>query len=322
MRNSCPEPKNIVSDFVLAFGLLAIITVISLVIGLCAPKEASADHGVVRCGTEGVKACLLTVSPFVTNIVKAQHEVTWCVNLRGQQYPGFRSQVAEVMARYAADLRLPEREVAYPDNQTSLSCLVRHDMRDDHPCGNCSAWVYVENYPILIEYNAQTGYVHFFTTIGHELGHAFCLLDEHYDKIKFRSFILTFGYWIHGLPTVMDVGTPLLAAFAPFGIWSLTAYDLARCSETLARDVNPAPPCEGPVDAAWGGRWDSCLKRWVGPDGWSFEPSTGYWYNPRGVAEWGATDPSWGGRWNLILKRWVAPGASFFDPETGIWSKN
>ena len=174
------------------------------------------------------------------------------------------------MDQYAYDLGLAgAREVPYPVSPADLSCLVRNDMRDDHPCGGCGAWIYTHNYPMLIEYNAKAGYSYWHSTIGHEDGHGFCLEDEHYDKANFRSWILTYGDWIvPGRPTVMDVGTFLLSEYAPLGIWYLTEYDLERCAETAHRAIGTVtqPPF------------------YVAPDGWMWEFATEIWYDSRGIA--------------------------------------
>lgn len=303
--------------FVAGFG-------IALLLALNTLGSAQADHGVVVCGNGGMKACLAKASPFVNQVVKPGGEVTYCINPRGLQYPGFRSQVIDVVGRWALDLRATSREVPYPESVTNSSCLVRNDMRDNHPCGNCGAWVYTQNLPVLIEYNVNTGYSRWDSTIGHEVGHMYCLLDEHYDKVNFRSWILTYGVWQHGSPTVMDVGTWLLSAYAPLGIRYPEAYDLARCVETLGRAVGPIPiDCSGPTDPSWGGTWNPCTGRWVGLDGSQFEPDSGCgnWYDPLGNHMWSTCDPSWGGRYSPYLKVWAQRGSSgFFIPATGYWA--
>jgi hypothetical protein len=218
---------------------LGLIVGIGLAIFAQAGRKAEADHGVVKCGNVGLQACILTSSPFVNNVIKTQGEVRYCIDNRGINYPGFRSQVASVMTRFAADLKVSgAREVSYSDP----SCNVKNSMRDDHPCSGCGAWIYTSAYPLLIEYNAKQAYTRWDSTIGHEAGHGFCLIDEHYDKVNFRSWILNYGYWQHGAPTVMDGGTPFLAAYSPLGIWYLTDYDLDRCEETIGRDLDAPPP--------------------------------------------------------------------------------
>ena len=272
---------------------------------------ADADHGVTRCGGTGQKACLALASPFVNQYVKPGGEVTWCLNEKARLYPGFAAQMRSVMARWAADLRMTEREVEYPVNATSTACVVRHDTRDDHPCGGCAAWVYTQNMPVLIEYNALTGYTRWDSTDGHEYGHAACLLDEHYDKAASRSYILTYGVWIHGEATVMDVGTPYLAAYTPLGIWYPTAYDLARCAETLSRVVGPLPPAN--CDPCWMG------SRWMFSSLWAYDPAVDVWYNPDAGQEWAACNVD-GLRWNIAHGGWYSPTHGFFLPPRAYWS--
>lgn len=257
--------------------ILGLLIGILLAIYEGSAERADAEHGQVRCGSTGVKACILASSSFVSNVIKPQGEIRWCIDARGQNYPGFRAQVSNVMARWATDLRLSgSREVGYGDS----SCNVKHSMRDDHPCGGCGAWIYVSSNPLLIEYNAKQGYVRWDSTIGHETGHGFCLLDEHYDKVNFRSWILTYGFWQHGAPTVMDSGTPFLAAYSPLGIWYLTDYDLARCEETIGRSLQE-PPCGPfpPVDHGNGltSVYDSCTDIVTFNNGYTYSPSNGWW---------------------------------------------
>jgi hypothetical protein len=281
--------------------------------------RAEADHGAVKCGGTGLQACILTASSFVNNVVKAQGEVRWCVDQRGLNYPGFRDQVSVVMARYAADLKVAgSREVAYSES----ACNVKNSMRDDHPCSGCGAWIYTGAYPLLIEYNARQGFSRWDSTIGHEAGHGFCLLDEHYDKVNFRSWILSYGYWQHGAPTVMDGGTYALAAYSPLGIWYLTDYDLARCEETIGRQLI-APPCEPTAYFAdWGGgtfaRWNPCVNppMWEGTNGYAYVPSTNSWLD-HGV-DWSACT-SWGGRDSRALGLSVHGGVPVFHHLSARW---
>jgi hypothetical protein len=138
------------------------------------------------------------------------------------------------MDAFSVALGITHREVPYPASQSDTTCNVRHDMPEVHACSGCAAWVYSQNWPVIIEYKWQLSYLYWDSTIGHEDGHAICLEDEHYDKVRGVSFILTYGVWIHGQPTVMDVGTPYLAAYTPKGIYGPTDYDTQRCKETLA----------------------------------------------------------------------------------------
>lgn len=286
--------------------------IIALAIAIFAlwPKEAAADHGVVRCGGVGQKACITVTSRFVERVVKPGQELTWCVNPRAANYPDFRNQLEQVFNGMAEQLRLAgARQVAYPLNPADMSCVVRNDMPEKHGCSGCAAWVYTDNLPILIEYNWETGITFWFSTDGHELGHALCLLDEHYDKVNFRSWILYYGYWQHGLPTVMDVGTPNLTEYRPYGIFLFTDYDLARCSETLGRDLLAPPPCGEPCyDAATnsfrfasGWVWFKPTEVWLdqygrvafearNAAGWRYSPITGGWHKSAehyARGEWG-----------------------------------
>ena len=296
--------------------VMYLICITGLLVLMCSlDEEAEATLGGVKCGGTGMAVCLTTASPFVNQYLKPGSEWTYCVNARGRIYPGFVDQTAKVMQRWAEDLRTTTREVPYPTNATSTACTVRNDMRDDHPCSECGAWIYTQAMPVLIEYNAKAGFIRFDSTLGHEFGHGACLLDEHYDEANFRSWILTYGAWQHGAPTVMDIGSWLLREFSPLGIWYPTEYDLGRCAETLGRAVGPKPP----VECLRLGL-DPCTGRWYQPDGWSWDPLTAFWHTPLGGAEWTACNAD-GIRFNLALSLWAQPGSGLFTiPSRGFWT--
>lgn len=245
--------------------------------------RVDADHGRARCGGSGQIACIVTTSPFVDQVLKKQGDYTYCLNPRASAYAGFRSQVKSVTEAHAKSLKVTAREVPYPSNPADKSCAVRHDMPDTHGCSGCAAWIYVTSYPVVIEYKWQLGFVLWDATVGHELGHGECLMDESYIRATGQSHILTTGTWIHGYPTVMDTGTYLLSAYAPKGIWDLTPGDLDRCEETLGRDLDEPvePPCGAGETVNVGGgvtaTWDSCLGVWVFSNGYTFSPSNQWW---------------------------------------------
>lgn len=281
--------------------------------------------GAVRCGGTGEKSCLLTNSAFVDQYMKPGALVTFCYDARASGYPGFVQQTTKVLQGYADFLGFTIRQVPMPAKQTDMGCVLRNEMPAVHGCPKCGAWVYVSLLPMIIEFNWQAGYTQWESTDGHELGHGLCLEDEHYDKPGFRSFILTFGYWIKGYPTVMDIGTWQLREYSPLGIWLPTLYDLARCSETLGRNVVPPPPppaCGLGSPDEFGNRWDSCGQWWLLTDGGHFRPNAGcgQFFRPDGKLEWDGCD-SWGGgaRFNQIAQLWFARDGGIFNVANGSY---
>ena len=301
---------------------VAIGAFIILVLALLSPRGARADHGVARCGGTGVAACLSTSSPFVNRVVKPGGEVTWCLDARASQYPGFRVQVESVTQRMAQDLGLTQRQVPMPVSRADQSCIVRHEMPETHACGGCGAWIYTQNFPVLIEYNWRTGYSRFDSTIGHELpGHGACLIDEHYNQQAFRSWVLDHikrgangellgESWLHGAPTSMDSGTPYLPEYTPLGIWYLTPYDLDRCEETLGRDLGPPPPCGISAPNPDGARFDSCTATFIFGDGWNFNLITTVWTRPDGLATWINCNKE--ACWSLVKDEWAFAGTHVY----------
>ena len=211
------------------YGAIFVLAFLLFLLLISGPAQA--NHGVAQCGGFGMKSCIsASASPLIKNAVR-HGVVTYCFNLRASSYPQFRQQIGNVMRDEGAKLGFIPVEVPY--STQGAGCNVQHDMPETHGCGGCAAWVYTHNWPVKVEYQWQLGYVRWDSTGGHEMGHATCLLDEHYDKANFRSWILTYGYWREGVPTVMDVGTPYLAEYSPLGIWYLTDYDVSRCRETI-----------------------------------------------------------------------------------------
>ena len=300
-------------------SLTLLIALTLCILGLGLPGAVEAEHGVVRCGGYGQKACTAYTSPFVQNVIRQYGEVTWCLDARAASYPRFRAQTQRVTAQFATDLGVTAREVPYPSNPASTACIIRNSMPEVHGCGGkCAAWIYSQAFPVVIEYDWRVGYSDFSSTIGHEYGHGWCLLDEHYYKPQGVSFILTYGYWQHGAPSVMDIGTPYLPAYGPTGIWWLTEYDSERCAETIGRPVG-LPPCGVGEPNAHGLRWNSCSGRWLSPEGNRYDPTTGVWELPDGTPEWGGCAP-WSGRWSYYNQVWMHVGHGFYAPERGWWS--
>lgn len=244
---------------------------------------------------------LVPATPIMKSI-KATQEYTWCVNQRAAQYPQFTAQVREVSDAYTRLVGIKNRQVEY-----GSSCQVRHDMRDDHPCGGCAAWVFYANNPVTIEYKATVGYTLWQTTIGHELGHALLGLHEQYTDLGSiqctgkQTTVMDCGSGVK-YPTVRDIGL------------GCAMYQTSWCGQA------PAPPkCAGPVQPN-GLYWDDCQQRWVNGAGWTYSPATGIWYLPNGNAEWGACASDWAGRWNFYREVWMPVNHQMYAPERGFWS--
>ena len=197
--------------------ILALVLLLLYVFGSCIRIGdrplvgiAQADHGERECGDDGSKACLqLFPTQLLVRSVWMQGAVPWCVDQRAANYPDFVAQLHQVNNQHAAAGGLGHRQVAgtYETDDAALAagCFVRHSMPDDLQCGGCAGQVWYGNWPVRVEYRWQLGYKRWLSTASHELGHAECLEDEHYDKAAFRSWYLTYGYWQHGAPTVMDI---------------------------------------------------------------------------------------------------------------------
>ncbi len=65
--------------------------------------------------------------------------------------------------------------------------------------------------------------------------------------------------------------------------------------------------------------FDPFTGRWFQENGWSWEPASGNWFNPAGVAEFSQCDQN-SLRWDFLIRRWTVPGASFFDPASNYWA--
>src|SRR5574341_1713437 len=259
---------------------IALLSAATLFFGV---GTVEAHHTGQPCGPSGPAKCLpLLPSPFM-EAVAGQPEIRWCLNDRSAAYPNFRNQTQQVHNVISAKLGIPNREVAFGMPE-STGCWIQHNMRLDHPCGQCAAWVHYLNSPILVEYNEPLLYSDWRTTLGHELGHAIAGIHEQYDDAQFRSHIRTYGYWAtngtspsnQGDPTVMDFGTNGLPGF-PQGVWEWQVWDVARACDVNDPDRNdysgcgaappPPPPdpewgvCE-PVGIGWR-CWNNNIQLWV-----------------------------------------------------------
>ena len=88
--------------------------------------------------------------------------------------------------------------------------------------------------------------------------------------------------------------------------WSRIMYELAECT--------------GATDA-YGNVYDTCVRRWIAPNGWTFDPVTEIWYTPQGVAEWGACNLVDQDCYNLRANEWVFRGSLLFIPGPNLFSR-
>ena len=274
------------------------VRVLLIIVGfLFGAQSVSAHHTGVPCGPGGRSVCLPQMSASVAlATLNSTGQLTWCVNARANNYPGFTSQVAQVLAQHEAVLgprwvRIPGTYET-PAAAKAAGCQVQHNMPEVHGCGECGAWVHYLNWPVLVEYRWQAGYNStngWLSTIGHEVVHIYGL-HEHYDDINFRSFRGTYGYWAHGLstspgtaadsPTIMDFGT---------GVRDLTDYDVKQTCQLLSASfvgcIEDIPEWGETLTNGWDwwtyNNWDGTwhLTRWL-VDGRTeeYRSTEGPWY--------------------------------------------
>lgn len=244
-------------------------------------------------------------TPLMQQVIKAQ-EYTWCADARSSAYPQFLSQLRDVNEQYAERTGIQSRQVAYTDP----GCQVKHAMPDVHGCSGCAAWIYYASWPVLIEYKYQLGYSDWRSTQGHELGHGLLGLHEMY-RDSGGTISCTGRTW-----TVMDCGS---------GVRYPQEIDVQRgCAIILTAwcGQQPAPPpCGLGEPDVHGNRWDSCVNRWLNAAGWSYEPGSGVWYTPFGVAEWGECNLAHRDCWLIPAQRWVFEGSLLYDPASGLFSR-
>lgn len=65
--------------------------------------------------------------------------------------------------------------------------------------------------------------------------------------------------------------------------------------------------------------YDECTGRFFQPDGFSYEPSSGNWFNPQGAPEWSPCNSD-RIRYNLQLNFFSPPASGIFVPSRGYWS--
>lgn len=148
--------------------------------------------------------------------------VTYCFDSAASQYPGFRSQAAEV-SQYATRMHgLPAYEVPF-----GVDCDVTNTMPPDASftsiCGSgAAACIEYWRDPVKIYYRRALGYSDWRSALCHEgsanSGHVLWL-HEHYDDANFRSLGRD---W-----TCMDFGT---------NQWRTTEYDRDRIFNAFVPD--------------------------------------------------------------------------------------
>jgi hypothetical protein len=154
--------------------------------------------------------------------------ITWCVDSRAQNYPGFVAAVHETNDADYFRTRIPHRQVAWSNDGNQ--CNVRHTMPDETMEAGVAGTILYTNWPVTIKYNWRLGFSgpNWKTTIGHEGTNCGHNVGEHegYDDVKFLSHYRTYGYWASPwrAPTVMDFGT---------GVWECTPADVALIHSIL-----------------------------------------------------------------------------------------
>lgn len=267
--------------------------IISFTFWLSLYNTASGHHTGVQCpGTVNRNICLplMDRSQALADL-NATGDLTYCLNTRASNYPGFRQQVRTILNQHEATLGI--RWVEIPgtyetsDQAHAAGCQVQHNMPATHGCDGCAAWVHYLNWPVLIEYKAEVGYNPtngWYTTITHEVEHIYGL-HEHYDDANFRSYRSTYGHWAHGLtsspgsasdsPTVMDFGT---------GVYELGTYDIKH----VCGMVN----CPSMQEPEWGP--PIAMPNFPGEFRAHYRPDN-YWYWQHGpmLMEWSDSHPHW-----------------------------
>ena len=172
-----------------------------------------ADMGTAELHHLGPRLPGIPNTPLLQNLIKVDGLVTWCVDSRAANYPGFVAQLHQVNEHAYIVSGIPALVV-----DATVGCDVWHTMPDVFPCEGASACIYYGSWPVVVAYNYRLGYTDWRTAMCHEgtnSGHAMGL-HEHYDDILFKSL----GRWW----TCMDFGT---------GTWQMTEYDVAQVHSWL-----------------------------------------------------------------------------------------
>ena len=237
-------------------------------------------------------------TPLMQQVIKNQ-TYTWCVDSRAANYPNFVTQLKDVNDQYTKTVGINWQQVPFPASSSDTSCQVRHVMPDGLSCTGWAAQVFYASWPVTVQYCWTLGYTDWRSAQGHELGHALLGLHEQYDDVT--GLVCT-----KRTDTVMDCGS---------GVRYPTALDINRGCAIILK--------------TWCGK--DPADRYYFADGWSYQPSTGWWWNPDNQPEWTACNAD-GLRWSLYLDTkfdgvlngvgglWYPPGSGFFDPVRGYWA--
>lgn len=237
-------------------------------------------------------------TPLMQQVIKNQ-TYTWCVDARASNYPNFVTQLKDVNEQYTKRVGINWQQVPFPASSTDTSCQVRHVMPDGLSCVGWAAQVFYYSWPVTVQYCWTLGYTDWRSAQGHELGHALLGLHEQYNDVG--GSIGCTGRQ----DTVMDCGS---------GVRYPQALDISRGCAIILK-----PWCgKDPTD------------RFYFADGWSYQPSNGWWWNPDNQPEWTACNAD-GIRWSLYLDfkfdgvidgiggLFYPPGSGSFDPVRKYW---
>lgn len=297
-------------------------------------------HTGVPCGPEtkpGRAVCLpYADGSAAVRQLQSTKTLTFCFDFRARNYPNFRSQVIDVNTHQGREIGISWVEIAGTYATAGAAklagCQVWHSMPDNHGCSGCGAWVHYLNWPVIIEYRYQAGYIDWRTTIAHEQIHIYGLHEHYNDGSGISCYRPAFGVWAHGYEYGVDPGGPtdsptvMDCAVGPYlqGDW-LTAYDLRYVCENIDPFKNIFSGCmpEEPLSFPF---WDG--GRWIYDEGgransWSWEHTGtpgGIWYY-KNVAVFVGCDPAWGG-WIIgpYGDNMLPAGAPVFWRSLNLWA--
>lgn len=244
---------------------------------------------------------LVPNTPLMQQVIKTE-TYTWCVDSRAANYPNFVSQLKDVNEMYTKKVGIFWQQVPFPASTSDTSCQVRHVMPDGLSCVGWAAQVFYYAWPVTVQYCWTLGYTDWRTAQGHELGHALLGLHEQYNDVSGQ--IGCTGRQ----DTVMDCGS---------GVKYPTALDIQRGCAI--------------IQTPWCGKDPN--ERFYFPDGWSYQFSTGIWWNPDNQPEWAPCNAD-SLRWSLyedwkadgaidgVGGKWVPPGSGWYDPARGYWTSS
>lgn len=306
------EEGALVMFFRVAVAITAVLVIYLLVYGpaeSAPPRPEQPRPDLFSCGVQ-------TCDAFNPVTIKARAQRTASYRLKLE--PGcVAGTIPADMVRLEAEAQKVQFNLVRNDQLYDFIVRINCGSEQIRLCGSVNVYCLNRGYPYSADVDISDVLSSYFdvsrlSILLHEIiGHAIGSWNEQYATCGSSCGFAASPGWRDFMNTGPD---------SRHGIEAIELERWERTMYPLAQVPPPPPPCGlGPVDHSWGGVWNSCIGRWIAPNGFSVEPGTWTWFNPQGQPEWTPANAD-RLRWNIQLGAWFSCDHGFFIPSRGYWS--